>query len=315
MALTWAEKEFELLDGLGAEKWRFAGTQNEALAEYLSVVPVVMRSHIPFLLPQEAQGDLIREARYSGRVLSSRKQGNIPKEKLLWSRSHLRLCKRRWTEIERAKDIYHRTGWDPVLGPTALVGLNHLVGDYGALLLGRDLIRWAETYCHPGVALPRAWTMEQGGTGVGMLMIPASMDGVKEEWTFFLGPGSFLQRNLISLTKSIIPMMESRYFAGSSLTVGLALGFDRAVTPGVSGVRSRFEQTRETMIPLLKDAFPMIKAMGGGLSFYMVNNMGAAPTQWRIFECMDTHRLVWGEGVRVFSGESRAGMNGENPGT
>jgi hypothetical protein len=315
MGSTWAEKEYELLEGLGTEAWRFTQTQNDALNEYLSVVPVVMRSHIPFLLPQDEQSDLLRVARYSGTVLSSRKHGDIPKEKLLWSRNYLRFCKSRWTEIELAKDIYHRTGWDPVLGPTALVGLNHLLGGDGAILLGRDLIRWAETYCHPGIVLPRAWTMELGGTGVGMLMMPASMDGVKEEWTFFLAPGCFLQRNLISLTKSIIPMMESRYFAGSSLTINLALGFDRAVTPGVSGVRSRFEQTRETTISLLKDAFPMIRAMGASLSLFMVSNMGAVPARWRFFQCMDSNQLVWGEGVRVFSGESRAGMNGEHPAT
>jgi hypothetical protein len=310
MNLTWAGREFELLDGLGAEKWRFAETQISALTEYLSVVPVVRRSHIPFLLPQEPQNELLRTVRYSGTVLSSRKYGDIPKAELLWARDYLKFCKQRWTEIELGKDIYHRTGWDPVLGPMALVGVNLFLGNYGAVLLGRDLIRWAETFCHPGIALPRAWAMEMGGTGVGMLMIPASMDGLKEEWIFYFNPGCFLQRNLESLVKAITPMMENRYFDGSSLLIRLVLGFDRGVTPGVSGVRSRFKQARETMIPLLRGAFPLIQEMGAGLAFLMVSNMSAAPTRWRFFECIDPNQSAWSEGVKIFSGESRRDENG-----
>lgn len=286
---------------IGVEAWRYAPNPVEAVKAYLSVVPVVCRSHLPLLLQQEITTDTLAQLQRRGVTRIDRGLGTFERGKLLWSRDYLRAAKGEWTRLSQDPDhIYRRSGWDPVLGPLALYGLGLLHANPVVLLLGSDLIAWCKTFCHPDAKLPSAWCTQNLGTGAGMLLVPPETPERHEHWVFFMDPRCNLEQNIYDLVQEIHPVLSARLAFGRRVAIKFLLGYRSNFSPGHPNPDKR---RKACIARARKYIFETVRFADPDRLFvetFAVMQLREIPALWRYYE-RNPRKKVWSLGIYPFS--------------
>lgn len=298
-------------EAIGVEAWKYAPNPVEAVQAYLSVVPVACRSHLPTILQQEITSDTVAQLQRRGITRVDRGFGAFERGKLLWSRNYLQRAKGEWTRL--ATDpvhIYHRAGWNPVLGPLVLHGAGVLAGlekRPSVLLFGSDLVRWANTFCAPNQPLPEAWCCESLGTGAGMLLIPSDDPAQPEEWCFFIQAHCHLAVNLVNLISEIEPMLSSRLLNGKRVKLTFLLGFNSDLSPGHPTSMKRWRACHSWSSHELQSLLRLGISDWISVGVIMVVCLRETPCLWRFYQCRDVKKRDWSFGVYPFAPRTRTG--------
>lgn len=287
-------------ESLGVEAWKRASTGEEAVSAYLKVIPVIGRAYLRTMLPQASRSDIRSQMMKRGIAKLDRGYKSFSREALLWSKRHITRLKGNRVHLERTNGIYLRTGWNPVIAPLALKGLGNLMSRSSVILLGGDLLRWADTFCPPGADLPTEWSMEALGTGAGMLFIPSDDPEFPEEWVFYLEPGCFIVRNLMNLVEELAAMMSSRIHFGRRFKVSFLIGFDSYLTPVATRAKHRYLTCLYWARRFIRNSVPLAVEAGFSIGIYSVMCLREKPELWKYYYCPSPKELDWGEGLQPF---------------
>ena len=290
--------EQNLLDQLarcGLGKWLREPTQEEALRSYLRLVPVVHRDFLPWMLPQKPAPRLVRWAQARGIVRSDRPFLSYTRAQLLWSSWYIRGIAGHRCAWARERDYYHQYGWNPVVAPLALLNVAASIYRPAMLLLGEDLLSWARTFCPPDTVLPTDWSLKNGGTGVGVLLVPSANPEIPEEWVFYLEPACKLKPAIKSLVEAIAPVLSARLHFGVRVTCTLLVGFDEGPTPGTTHAKIRLNKAYNLFGTQIAKQVPIAAVVGAEAGLRAVMSLASPPGFWRFFTCKKFEPLTWME--------------------
>ncbi len=276
---------------------------DDAIKYYLDIVPIADKRLIENYIQCPPGANTFSKLYQKGVFKYYKSFGNISKEHLLWSKKYLEMIDGNTTRIERdSNNIYGRTGWDPIFGPLALTGMRRHLPFPNILLLGRDLLTWANTFCNPNVPIPTAWSADHCGLGAGLVLVPSDTPSRPEEWVLYLSPRCYIKPNIIDLVRKISPMLKERVFYGFAPFLKIIFGFNSDYSSFHPNVQNRVGIGMHLVENELDLNIRNRKEMGIDCSAIAITGMSKGPSGWRYHWPMNDEDNEWESWARPFKG-------------